>query len=52
MHLLLQDKPKEIEVHNRDLLKKVENQIIQLQNGIDSIEGTQNKLRKTIIDYS
>lgn len=28
MHLLLQDKPKEIEVHTRDLLKRVENQII------------------------
>lgn len=49
MHLILQDKPKEIEVHMRDLLKRVENQINQLQNRIDSIEETQNKLQKTII---
>lgn len=50
MRLILQDKPKEIEVHTRDLLKRVENQINQLQNRIDSIEETQNKLQKTIID--
>lgn len=46
MRLILQDKPKEIEVHTRDLLKRVENQLNQLQNRIDSIEESQTNYKR------